>query len=235
MHPDKNGAPRAGDAFKRLCLAFDSLQDPQKQADALERLRHRRGAAAEGGSARAEDEETDVAGGGGGGGGGREGRKWWEGRSWADIEREIQRQDAAYKARFARDHAAYEARRERKRQRTAEEHARVRDGLAELRAKYGIAPSEDSADAPPEGAAQTEAEAAATAATASWRQFRKVPLAPPALQPAVDPLTRREVDAAAGGFVCNLCARRFISEDHLGRHERESELHRRNTAARGHS
>lgn len=93
VHPDKNPYPQAGEAFKALSQAFDCLSDAHSRAahfcklvreGAAVRSNKRRKRNGSDSSQRASkmrsDSEQDV-------------RKWWEGRSWVEIEKAMKREE----------------------------------------------------------------------------------------------------------------------------------------------
>eukprot|EP00041_Stephanoeca_diplocostata_P032512 m.1042499 g.1042499 ORF g.1042499 m.1042499 type:complete len:107 (+) comp24162_c1_seq43:841-1161(+) len=71
-----------------------------------------------------------------------EGRKWWEHKSWRDIERLLRREEAEFMKEYSVSKAAASQRaKKRKEQKAAQRRsneARVSSGLDALRAKYGV-------------------------------------------------------------------------------------------------
>eukprot|EP00656_Telonema_subtile_P013723 TRINITY_DN16974_c0_g1_i2.p1 TRINITY_DN16974_c0_g1~~TRINITY_DN16974_c0_g1_i2.p1 ORF type:complete len:229 (+),score=34.18 TRINITY_DN16974_c0_g1_i2:39-725(+) len=84
VHPDKCADPQATECFQLLSEAFDVLSNPRTQNEYLDSLSSR---------------ST-----GGGGNGGqrkqkrRKGQRWWQARSWEEIDRRMRMQEAAEKA-----------------------------------------------------------------------------------------------------------------------------------------
>ena len=142
VHPDKNRSDHATPAFRRLSTAHDRLQKGQgigsstatarttgsgcsaarpagfTEGDAKWRSRQSASAAASG--------ELD--------------RKWWEQKSWREIEAEIAREEAAFQHELVASKERTAVRTAKKALKRKHNDRRVASGLADLYAKYSLQP-----------------------------------------------------------------------------------------------
>jgi len=229
-HPDKTAAQNASEAFMRLSEAFDVLGDEEKQAVYLQSLGghrsklHRSGA----GDAASRGPHSDEF---------RHHHhaykaKWWQNRSWKEIEEEIRRQDEAFKRDLEITQAKSEIRKRARQEQRRDQEAIIRANLAPLREKYGLDDDEDVDDASRVNVTgQTDRQASqpnrsstssSPSPSASANESRVVNAA------AVPNSWLPSIGVDPNGYVCYLCHRKFTSFEHLSRHESLSSLHASN-------
>lgn len=124
VHPDKNPAPEATEAFKRLAQALEKATLECSPA----------GSGSSGGSSsssrskkQAEEEEE------------RKGFCWWE-QDWQFVEQWIKRQEEDFERENAQHRERMKAQQVLKRKKQEAANARVQLGVAHLKAKHGLGP-----------------------------------------------------------------------------------------------
>lgn len=121
VHPDKNSAPEATEAFKRLAQALEKATlecSPSSSSSSNARSNNNN---------EGEGEEE------------RKGFCWWE-QDWQFIEQWIKRQEEDFERENARHKERLHAQQAVKRQKQKAANERVQQGLAQLKAKHGLGP-----------------------------------------------------------------------------------------------
>ncbi|XP_065191146.1 uncharacterized protein LOC135822330 [Sycon ciliatum] len=137
VHPDKNHSPDAEQAFKAVSLAYDCLSSEDSQQDYLDELIHGTSTSSHSHSQSDHPKKKSKSHGSSFNHGAYT-RKWWEQKSWEEVEKELKKQEEAWKEQVAHEVAEYQMRKERKSAYRKRRHARVHNKLAPLYAKYGL-------------------------------------------------------------------------------------------------
>eukprot|EP00898_Chlorokybus_atmophyticus_P007508 jgi/Chlat1/7759/Chrsp66S07328 len=132
IHPDKCSDPRATEAFKLLSEAFDCLYDENQQLAYLPVALASNSHSSHSKSQRKRhppkhSQKQPYA---------KKKKEWWEGRSWADIERELRRREEAERAMRAEYTRAQSGRFNRRK--TAGQLKSARGVLEELDRRKGV-------------------------------------------------------------------------------------------------
>eukprot|EP00823_Brevimastigomonas_motovehiculus_P001971 TRINITY_DN1283_c0_g1_i1.p1 TRINITY_DN1283_c0_g1~~TRINITY_DN1283_c0_g1_i1.p1 ORF type:complete len:311 (-),score=101.36 TRINITY_DN1283_c0_g1_i1:99-1031(-) len=250
VHPDKCSLPDAKEAFHLLSGSFERLHDPVKQEKYLLELtstkysssssskqshqytastsskKRKKPSAPSSSSTTTSSTSTPSS--------SQKSDKWWESKSWQDIEDRLHREETLFKEEMKRKQEHSEFRKkivsERRRRLDEEKTKPVLDFLKE---KYGLASESDttgSSDFMQQQQSRGESATSSSSCilTPSSSSSSTASSASATSTNANTTAAPNATTALGNQYVCWICQRQFRDQAHLLKHESFSSLHRTN-------